>query len=73
MVSDRKVLYVYRCPECRHRGEQRHPDDSHDGETTTCSACGAAVKLEWDGGVVLETPTTLANEAIARARGSDKT
>ncbi|RQU83912.1 zinc ribbon domain-containing protein [Burkholderia cenocepacia] len=51
MTDDSGVLYVYRCPECGHRGEQHHADDSHDGAASTCSACGAAVTLEWDGGV----------------------
>ncbi|CAB3740227.1 hypothetical protein LMG27174_06625 [Paraburkholderia rhynchosiae] len=64
----RKVLYVYKCAECGKRGEQHLDGDSHDGETSTCSACGASVTLEWDGGVVLETPQTIAAEAIARAR-----
>ena len=48
------VLYVYRCPACRHRGEVWLPDDTHDGEAATCSACGGPVTLEWDGGVTLE-------------------
>lgn len=55
MTGDSKVLYVHRCSECGHRGEQRQADDSHDGEAATCSACGAAVTLEWDGGVTFET------------------
>ncbi|MDN7533950.1 helix-turn-helix domain-containing protein [Burkholderia orbicola] len=49
------VLYVYRCPACGHNGEVRHPDDGHDGETTTCAKCHAPVTLEWDGGVTLDT------------------
>lgn len=32
MTRARKVLYVYKCPECGHRGEQRLEGDSHDGE-----------------------------------------
>ena len=31
------VRYVYRCFECRHNGEVRLPDDSHDGEAATCA------------------------------------
>lgn len=63
-----KVLYVYKCAECSRRGEQRLDDDSHDGEAAVCSSCGADVVLEWDGGVMFETPKTIADEAIARAR-----
>lgn len=48
------VLYVYRCPACRHRGEAHLPDDTHDGEAAKCSACGGPVTLEWDGGVTLD-------------------
>jgi hypothetical protein len=47
------VLYTYRCAACSHCGEVRLNDDSHDGDTTTCTACGAAVTVEWDGGVTL--------------------
>lgn len=47
------VLYVYCCPACQHRGAVRLPDDSHDGEAGTCTACGGTVTLEWDGGVTL--------------------
>ncbi|MGV0133606.1 helix-turn-helix domain-containing protein [Burkholderia gladioli] len=47
------VLYVYQCATCRHRGEVRHDDDSHDGQITSCDQCGSPVTLEWDGGVVL--------------------
>jgi predicted RNA-binding Zn-ribbon protein involved in translation (DUF1610 family) len=50
------VLYVYRCAECGHRGAQRLADDSHDGEASTCSVCGATVALEWDGGVKFDAP-----------------
>ncbi len=50
----RPVLYVYRCSACRHRGEVRLADDSHDGEEATCAACGGPVTLEWDGGVTLD-------------------
>ncbi|MDR6496282.1 putative RNA-binding Zn-ribbon protein involved in translation (DUF1610 family) [Paraburkholderia terricola] len=68
MVRSSKVLYVYKCPDCGHRGDQHLEGDSHDGEASTCASCGAAVTLEWDGGVVLETPKTIADETIARAR-----
>lgn len=54
MTGDSEVLYVYSCSKCKHRGEQRHADDSHDGEASTCSACGAVVTLEWDGGVTFD-------------------
>ncbi len=55
MASDSRVLYAYRCPKCNYGGEQHHADDSHDGEASTCSACGAAVTLKWDGGVTFDT------------------
>ncbi|MHA6823959.1 hypothetical protein ACQUKI_20845 [Ralstonia pseudosolanacearum] len=48
------VLYVYHCQACGHRGEQRLAGDSHDGEESKCQVCGAAVRLEWDGGVTFE-------------------
>lgn len=63
-----KVLYVYKCAACGKRGNQHLEGDSHDGEASTCASCGSAVTLEWDGGVVLETPKTIAADAIARAR-----
>jgi predicted nucleic acid-binding Zn ribbon protein len=47
------VLYVYKCPECDHRGDTHLAGDGHDGESTKCSVCGGVVTLEWDGGVVL--------------------
>lgn len=49
-----QVRYVYKCPECAHRGETHQAGDGHEGESAQCSVCGAAVTLEWDGGVVLE-------------------
>jgi predicted nucleic acid-binding Zn ribbon protein len=49
-----EVLYVYRCTACGHRAELHLPDDSHDGEATVCAACGASVRIEWDGGVTFE-------------------
>jgi rRNA maturation endonuclease Nob1 len=49
-----RVLYVYRCTVCGHRAEFHLPDDSHDGEATVCAACGAPVRIEWDGGVTFE-------------------
>jgi hypothetical protein len=30
------------------------PDDTHEGEPASCTACGASVVLEWDGGVTFE-------------------
>jgi DNA-directed RNA polymerase subunit RPC12/RpoP len=69
MSRFRTVLYVYKCTACGRRGEQRLDDDSHDGEASTCGSCGAPVTLEWDGGVTLETPKTIADEVIERARG----
>lgn len=69
MAQSGKVLYVYKCAGCGHRGEQRMDDDSHDGEASTCASCGTAVTLEWDGGVTFATPKTIADEAIERALG----
>lgn len=63
-----KVLYVCKCRACCKRGDQHLDDDSHDGEPSKCASCGAPVTLEWDGGVVLDTPQTIAADAIARAR-----
>ncbi len=68
MTRAGQVLYVYKCAECGHRGEQRLDGDSHDGEASICSFCGAPVALEWDGGVTFDTPKSIADEAIARAR-----
>ncbi len=68
MTRAGQVLYVYKCAECGHRGEQRLDGDSHDGEASTCSFCGAPVALEWDGGVTFDTPKSIADEAIAQAR-----
>jgi hypothetical protein len=45
------VLYVYRCEACGHKGETHLAGDDHDGEPVRCANCGAAVALEWDGGV----------------------
>ncbi|WP_426211105.1 hypothetical protein [Massilia sp. TWP1-3-3] len=57
-----QVLYVYKCPECVHHGETHQAGDGHEGESAQCSVCGAAVHLEWDGGVVLERlPSSSAN------------
>lgn len=53
-IEGSSVLYVYRCASCGHRGDRHFPDDSHDGEASTCDACGDNVTLEWDGGVRLE-------------------
>lgn len=64
-----KVLYVYNCAACGHRGDQHVDGDTHDGEASTCASRGALVTLEWDGGVTFDTPKTIADEAIERARG----
>lgn len=64
MSSDR-VLYVYRCAACNHHGERHFSDDSHDGEPTACDVCGAVVKLEWDGGVMLHATPPNALDVIA--------
>jgi hypothetical protein len=53
-TEELQVLYVYKCSECAHRGEAHLAGDGHEGEVAKCSVCGAAVALEWDGGVVLE-------------------
>lgn len=44
------VLYVYRCAACGHAGEVHLPESAPE-VTTACSACGAEVRAEWDGGV----------------------
>lgn len=49
-----KVLYVYTCAECGHRGEMHLVGDGHDGEQAKCNVCDTAVTPEWDSGVVLE-------------------
>jgi hypothetical protein len=51
-----------------HHGEQRLTEHDLDGQVSICSACNAAVLLEWDDGVKLDTPKSLADEAIERAR-----
>lgn len=61
-------FYTYKCAACGKRGDLHLDGDSHDSEASTCASCGAPVTLEWDGGVVLETPQTIVAEAIARAR-----
>ena len=48
------VLYVYRCTACGHAGELKLPESSPE-VTTACSACGAEVRAEWDGGIELTT------------------
>ncbi len=68
MTRSGKILYVYKCAECGHRGDQCLEGDSHDGEASICAFCGAPVKLEWDGGVTFDTPRSIADEVIARAR-----
>jgi len=54
MKTESQVLYVYRCSACGHRGDVHLPDDTHEGEPASCTACGASVVLEWDGGVTFE-------------------
>jgi DNA-directed RNA polymerase subunit RPC12/RpoP len=61
------VLYTYRCAACSHRGDIRLDDDSHDDEEATCSACGATVTIEWDGGVTIERATPAVDELMADA------
>lgn len=46
------VLYVYRCTACGHSGQVRLVESLPE-VTTACSACGAEVLAEWDGGVEL--------------------
>ena len=46
------ALYVYNCTVCGHAGECRLPESAPE-VTTPCSACGAQVVAEWDGGVRL--------------------
>lgn len=48
------VLYVYRCTVCDHAGKL-YLSESSPEVTTACSACGAEVLAEWDGGVELAT------------------
>lgn len=55
MEAAPKVLYVYRCSACGHRGEIHLDGDAHDGKAGSCASCNAAVVLEWDGGVTFET------------------
>lgn len=49
------VLYVYRCVACGHAGELRLAESLPE-VTAACSACGAEVIAEWDGGVELTKP-----------------
>ncbi len=60
------VLYTYRCPECGHSGHVRRAGDQPE-EPATCTACGAAVTAEWDGGVEL-VPAAPAPQARGGAR-----
>jgi predicted RNA-binding Zn-ribbon protein involved in translation (DUF1610 family) len=68
MTAIGKVLYLYSCAACGKRGEERLDDDSHDGEASICTSCGAQVTPEWDGGVTFETPKTIVDNGIERAR-----
>lgn len=53
-MDEDRVLYVYKCSECGHRGSTHLPGDEHDGAMYQCSSCGTQVYLEWDGGVTFE-------------------
>ena len=55
------ALYVYQCAACGHSG-QLHLDESTPEVTTACSACGAEVLAEWDGGVELTTTSDNGDE-----------
>ncbi len=48
------VLYVYRCTVCGHADKLNLPETSPE-VTAACSACGAEVLVELDGGVELAT------------------
>lgn len=52
-MKKQKVLYVYRCGQCGHRGETHFEGDGFDGAAGTCTQCLAAIVWEWDGGVDL--------------------
>lgn len=60
------VLYAYRCPACGHSGHVRRAGDQPE-EQANCTACGAAVTAEWDGGVEL-VPAAPAPKARGGAR-----
>lgn len=53
-MDDEMVLYVYRCTACGHSGNTHLAGDDHDTEQSLCKVCGAAVRLEWDGGVTFD-------------------
>jgi DNA-directed RNA polymerase subunit RPC12/RpoP len=55
------VLYTYKCAECGHVGGVQLAGDGHEGERAECTACGAVVLLEWDGGVTFHTGPRLTN------------
>jgi hypothetical protein len=61
------VRYTYRCTACDHHGQVHLDDDSHDGEHTACSACGATAPLEWDGGVTLHRAAPTVEALMAEA------
>jgi DNA-directed RNA polymerase subunit RPC12/RpoP len=64
MKTDMKsdlVLYTYKCAECGHVGGVQLAGDGHEGERAECTACGAVVLLEWDGGVTFHTGPRLTN------------
>jgi DNA-directed RNA polymerase subunit RPC12/RpoP len=67
------VRYTYRCAACSHHGQVHLDDDSHEGEHTACSACGATATLEWVGGATLHraAPTVETLMAAAFMPGRD--
>lgn len=48
------IFYSYHCGECGHEGGIHLEGDGHEGEHAACSACGAEVTIEWDGGVTFD-------------------
>lgn len=47
------VRYVYKCPDCGHRGVLNLTGDCHENEVSECEVCCSTVTIEWDGGVVM--------------------
>jgi hypothetical protein len=58
-MDEDRVLYAYKCPGCLYDGQVYLSGDVHDGAPHECSACGAKVFLEWDGGVTFDIGPTL--------------
>jgi predicted nucleic acid-binding Zn ribbon protein len=50
-MDDDLVFYSYTCTECGHADGVHLRGDDHEGKQLDCSACGARVWLQWDGGV----------------------